>query len=168
MAENRPLIHKGEGNQGGDESYGDLAGGNIYKQGIPPEVLLRHLDGERQSRDAFAAALERLWLRVDEMQREQRERDKDAALERGIDFDARVKRQFMLDTELSDIKRGQQDLRKGQTTTRWIIFWVAVGVLFAVAVALWLAYDRFSALAFIHDAAGGLTTYAHSVVRRGR
>lgn len=136
--ERPPLIqHSG---QSGDHTVGNAAGRDII-HGIDGEVLLRHLDGERQSRDAMVDALERVWGRLDAMEHRARRSERDAALERGIDFEARIKRQYELDKQLALLR-----------------YWLAgltIALLVALAVLGWLTVDRFSALSLLRYVAGG-------------
>lgn len=90
--------------QTGDVTTGDSIGGDVYHYGLDP-TLARYLEGERNSRDAMATAVIRLHEDLAELRREARERDQDAALERGIDFEARLKRQAQLDADLLALRR---------------------------------------------------------------
>jgi hypothetical protein len=137
--------------QSGDHTSRDAAGRDITHIGIDGDTLLRHLDGERQSRDAMVDALERVWGRLDAMDVSARKADRDAALERGIDFEARIKRQYELDRQLAILRRWLGGLT------------IAVAV--ALAVALALAWDRLAALALLRIWLGGGAALAWALVR---
>jgi hypothetical protein len=152
VAEERPPLIKHTG-QSGDHTIDNAAGRDII-HGINGEVLLRHLDGERQSRDAMVDALERVWGRLDQMEHRARHADRDAAMERGIDFEARLKRQYELDRQLTILRR-----------------WLA-GLTIALFVALivigWLTVDRFAALSVLRFWMGGAGAIAWGLLGRAR
>jgi hypothetical protein len=115
----RAAIYNAPEQQVGEQQI-TAAGGDIV-HGIDPAMLERHLDAERKSRDLMAEMLERLWRRIDAMEGERRRDAEDAARERGIDFEARLKRQGLLDTDLAVI--------------RWWL--VALTVAWAVGIVAW-------------------------------
>lgn len=116
------------GGQTGDVTTGDSAGGNIY-HGLDP-VLLRYLEGERNSRDASALAIIRIHERLDGMDKAARRAEHDAAMERAIDFEARLKRQAQMDGEFAVLRAGQALARR----------WIAALTLALVAVMLVIAW----------------------------
>lgn len=146
MSNDNPLLrHSG---QSGDHTVGQAAGGNII-HGIDGDALLRHLDSERQSRDAMVDALERVWGRLDTMERDTRKAERDAALERGIDFEARLKRQYELDRQLTLLRR-------------WLAALTLV-LLFSLGVLAWLTIDRFAALSLVRLWVGGAAALVYGL-----
>ena len=92
------------GSQSGDHTARDAAGRDIVYQGLDP-TLLRYLEGERNSRDALAAIVIEVRKEIADMRLDAHKADRDAAMERGIDFDARLKRQAALDARLDALER---------------------------------------------------------------
>lgn len=110
------------GSATGDVGMGDAAGRDIY-HGVPADDLLRHLDSERQSRDAMAAMLQRMWERLDRMERA-------ASDARAIDMESRLARQARLDADLAAIR--------AEYAAAW--YWIRVALVMALlAIALALA-----------------------------
>ena len=93
------------GAQMGDVTSRDAAGRDIVHYGPDLDALLRFVEGTRNSTDALAAAVVRVHERLAEMDRAQRRAEMDAAHERGIDFEARLKRQAQLDADIAALRR---------------------------------------------------------------
>lgn len=123
------------GQQVGEQQI-QAAGGNITHYQLDPS-LLRYLEGERSSRDAQAAAIVRLYEELAELRKERRRDADDAAKERGIDFEARLKRQAQLDAELARIRN-----------------WLALLSLLLLAVAVILAGLVWRAVGMVASAGG--------------
>lgn len=88
----------------GDHQQRDAAGRDI-NHGVDLDALLRFVEGVRSSNDALAASVVRLHERIAEMDRADRRAEQDAAMERAIDFEARLARQARLDQEIDRLRR---------------------------------------------------------------
>lgn len=128
-------VYDKSGAQGGDEHIDQLAQHISNYHGVSPE-LLRFLEGERASRDAVAAGLERVWARLDTMEREQRHAERDAAMERGIGMEARIKQQAAIHHEIATVRAEQR-----ATRTALIVFGLILAA--AIGLVILLLVDRY-------------------------
>lgn len=136
------------GAQTGDVGLGQAAGGDITISGVDGAAMLRYLDGERASRDAQAAAVIRLHEDLAELRKEQRRAQQDAAIERAIDFESRLKRQAALDARLERLEAEQRRLRR-------VLVVFGFAILVALAVGALLVWERYAGLAVLRLWLGG-------------
>ena len=123
--------------QTGDVATGDVAGGNIEnRHGFSGDEVQRLLETQKEFSLSMVSAFERVWTRIDQMERERRKGERDAAMERGIDFESRLKRQAALDAYHLELDR-QLGINR-----RWLAA-LTVGFVAAFVVLALLAYDRY-------------------------
>lgn len=119
------------------EQDNNAAGGDInYFDPRALSTLLRFLEGDRHSRDLFAASLERLGKAQNDLVSQLRAHEIMQARRDQADAEARSQRQAALDAALSELHRGQRIAR------RWLAGITAALVAAAAAVGwlLWLEY----------------------------
>lgn len=125
--------------QGGDEHIENLAGGNI---GVTGAEIRQILEGQQEFGMSMVAAYEKAYSdlsgQIRELAKAQREAERDAAMERGIDFESRLKRQAALDARLS--------------LMIWWLVLLSVVVCGAVAIEVWLVVDRGDAAGLVRAA----------------
>ncbi len=108
-----PLIQHDD-SASGDQTYGDVAGRDVIKLQIGDiqEVQLRLIDVLQRQSDALTGRLDvlqhqsdALTSRLAALEREWRQAEQDAAMERGIGMEARIKQQFAILAELAAHRR---------------------------------------------------------------
>lgn len=140
--------------QSGDQRYENVAGRDVHQAGIPWQAVLQRLDAEVSFRDGIVAAYrqerDELRARLDRWERDQ-------ALYRELDHDAREQRQAALDRELAALRREQA------RTRRWVVG-LALGLLLAAVLLALLYVDRYAAATLLRLWFGaGLALLAHLV-----
>jgi hypothetical protein len=179
VAENRSIIHKGEGNQGGDEQYENVAGRDINHGADATAVLdfLRsYVFAADQRRETAHKELSReVRLSRDDMAimgdalRTVRDRVDDLIVDRDVDKLDREDRQGELDKALKALRDEQERLRLAvearSARNRRIFLWFAIGIVVALLVAGWVAWDRYAALAMVRLWAGGGAALAWALLR---
>jgi hypothetical protein len=178
VAENRPVIRK-DNTQGGDEQYENVAGRDII-HGIPASVLddirevqMRLVDAMERQGDKFREELREtrreLSSRVDRAKDEIKLHEIAETQRRKADDTDRTERQRVIDAQLEAILAEQERLRLAMEArsarTRRVLFWLGVGLLVALLIGGWLAYDRYSALAMVRVWTGGSAALAWAFLR---
>lgn len=129
----RPATYAAPDQQVG-EQQNTVAGGDINQ--VDPRVLdrvLRFLEGDRHSRDLFAAMLEHLGNQLDAHEIMQTRRDQ-------VDVKERAARREELDAALANLRQGQAIAR------RWLAG-LTLAMAVAAAVVAWLLWRELGLLA---------------------
>jgi hypothetical protein len=167
--DNSSLINQGSGNQGGDQSYGSVAGRDIHNQGADANAVLdflrRYVFEADQRRETALKELNReIRLSRDDMAimgdalRTVRDRVDDIIVNSDADKLDREDRQGELDRALAALREEQRRMRR-------VLFWGGVALLVALLVGAWLLVDRFTALAMLRVWAGAGVGVAWAILR---
>jgi hypothetical protein len=167
------------GAQTGDQSYRDTAGRDIHQGADPTAVLdfLRdYVFAADQRRETAHKELSReVRLSRDDMAimgdalRTVRDRVDDLIVDRDVDKLEREDRQGELDRVLKALRDEQERLRLSvearSARNRRILFWFAIGLLVALLIGGWLAYDRYTGLALVRVWTGGGAALLYALAR---
>ena len=169
-------IYDNRDSQSGDHTSRDAAGRDIVHQGADATRVLDFLrsyvfDADQRRETAIKDLHHELRLSrgdtviVSDVLRTVRDRVDDLIVDRDVDKLEREDRQLALDRILEAQKQEIAALRAEQRRTRRVLFWFGIGILVALAVAAWLAADRFAALALLRLWTGGAAALAYGLLR---
>jgi hypothetical protein len=165
----RALIDN-QGAQTGDQTSRDLAGRDIHQGADANSVLdfqrretaLKELNREiRLSRDDMVI--------IGDALRTVRDRVDDLIVDRDVDKLDREDRQGVLDEALKALRDEQERLRllveARSARNRRALIWITIGLIVALLIAGWVAYDRYSAFAMVRVWTGGGAALAWAFLR---
>jgi hypothetical protein len=174
----RALIDN-QGAQTGDQTSRDLAGRDIH-QGADANSVLDFLrsyvfEADQRRETALKELNREIRLSRDDMViigdalRTVRDRVDDLIVDRDVDKLDREDRQGVLDEALKALRDEQERLRllveACSARNRRALIWITIGLIVALLIAGWVAYDRYSAFAMVRVWTGGGAALAWAFLR---